>query len=233
MPAQATTGAAWKTFSASEVNLLRDALASERSLESLSNFDAAMTTRTSQRAIVAIMLSWLGIIGYLWARFGSVRWGLAAVICLIHDTLVVVGLVALCGFIAASPVGKALMIDPFKIDLAIIAAVLTVIGYSVNDTIVVFDRIRENRKKSVRVTPQILNRSINQTLGRTLLTSCTTLIVVVTMYIWGGDGVHGFSFTLLAGILFGTYSSIAIASPLLLGFKQAMVAKVTAAPTGK
>ena len=76
------------------------------------------------------------------------------------------------------------------------------------------------------VTPTLLNQSINQTLARTLLTSGTTLIVVVIMYIWGGDGIHGFSFTLLAGILFGTYSSVAIASPLLLGFKQAMVAKV-------
>ncbi len=223
----AGSDAAWKRFVARETELLTDALAARQSLESQTNFDAAMTGRTSAQALIAIGLSWLVIIGYLWWRFGSVRWGLAAVICLIHDTLVVVGLVALCGWAASTAVGKALMFDAFKIDMAVIAAVLTVIGYSVNDTIVVFDRIRENRKRSVTVTPTILNQSINQTLSRTLLTSGTTLIVVLIMYIWGGDGIHGFSFTLLAGILFGTYSSIAIASPLLLGFKQALVAKVT------
>jgi len=224
---------AWDDFTRAERDLLVDALNSERALESLANFDAAMTAKATQRAIIAIILSWLGIIGYLWLRFGSARWGLAAVLCLIHDTLIVVGLVGICGLVAHTAIGKALLIDSFKIDLAIIAAVLTVIGYSVNDTIVVFDRIRENRKKSVTLSPVILNRSINQTLARTLLTSCTTLIVVVVMYIWGGDGIHGFSFTLLAGVLFGTYSSIAIASPLLLGFKEALVAKATMPAKGK
>ncbi|MFW6153823.1 MAG: protein translocase subunit SecD [Planctomycetota bacterium] len=223
----AKNAAAWARFAAAEKDLLTDALGSTRSLESLTNFDAAMTGRASAQALIAIGLSWLVIIGYLWWRFGSVRWGLAAVLCLIHDTLIVVGLVALCGLVASTAVGEALMIGAFKVDMAVIAAVLTVIGYSVNDTIVVFDRIRENRKRSVKVTPTILNHSINQTLARTLLTSGTTLIVVLIMYIWGGDGIHGFSFTLLAGILFGTYSSIAVASPLLLGFKQALVAKVT------
>ncbi|NLF30333.1 MAG: protein translocase subunit SecD [Planctomycetes bacterium] len=220
--------AAWERFATDEKDLLAEALTSRSSLESQTNFDSAMTSRASAQALIAVGLSWLGIIGYLWWRFGSVRWGVAAVICLIHDTLVVVGLVALSAFLAATPLGRLLMIDGFKIDMAVIAAVLTVIGYSVNDTIVVFDRIRENRKRSVTVTPAILNQSINQTLARTLLTSFTTLIVVVIMYIWGGDGIHGFSFVLLAGVLFGTYSSVAIASPLLLGFKQALVGKVTA-----
>ena len=114
---------------------------------------------------------------------------------------------------------------PFKIDLAMIAAILTVIGYSVNDTIVVFDRIRENRGKLTTVSVPVINKSINQTLSRTLLTSGTTLIVVLIMYIWGGAGIKGFNFALLAGILFGTYSSIAVASPLLLGFKKAVFGK--------
>jgi len=119
--------------------------------------------------------------------------------------------------------------EAFKIDLPMVAAFLTVIGYSVNDTIVVFDRIRENRGKLTTISPGILNRSINQTLARTLLTSGTTLIVVIIMYVWGGQGIHAFSYALLAGVLFGTYSSIAIASPLLLGFKKALVTKVAAA----
>ena len=220
---------AWENFATSELSLLQDALGTKQSLESLTNFDAAMTARTSGLAIVAIILSWGVIILYVWFRFGSAQWGLAAVICLVHDTLVVLGLVAVCGWLSGTALGDALLIGAFKIDLAMIAALLTVIGYSVNDTIVVFDRIRENRGKLQSVTPQIINRSINQTLSRTLLTSCTTLIVVVVMYIWGGDGIHGFSFALLVGVLFGTYSSIAIASPLLMGFKQALTAKITTA----
>jgi SecD/SecF fusion protein len=104
-----------------------------------------------------------------------------------------------------------------------------VIGYSVNDTIVVFDRIRENRGRMTTLTPGVINASINQTLARTVLTSTTTLIVVVTMYVAGGAGIHPFSFALLAGVLFGTYSSVAVASPLLMGFKEAIVARTVPA----
>ncbi|HOF19338.1 MAG TPA: hypothetical protein PK082_10550, partial [Phycisphaerae bacterium] len=113
-----------------------------------------------------------------------------------------------------------------KMNVTMVAAFLTLVGYSVNDTIVVFDRIRENRGKLTTVTGQVINMSINQTLSRTLLTSFTTLLVVVIMYVWGGDGIRPFSFALLVGILFGTYSSIAVASPLLMGFKKALVHKV-------
>jgi len=97
-----------------------------------------------------------------------------------------------------------------------IAALLTIIGYSLNDTIVVFDRIRENRGKLSNLNPQIISNSINQTLSRTLLTSLTTFAVVLVMYIWGGAGLRGFTFAMLVGILVGTYSSIAIAAPILL-----------------
>ncbi len=228
---------AWAQFARQEADVLQDALQTERSLESLSNFDPAMTQVAQNQAIIAILLSWAGIIVYLWVRFGSARWGLAAVVCLIHDTIIVVGLVAASAWISSTFLGRALMIEPFKIDLAMIAAILTVIGYSVNDTIVVFDRIRENRGRLSAVSPSIINNSVNQTLSRTLLTSGTTLIVVLVMYIWGGAGIHGFSYALLMGILFGTYSSVAIASPLLLGLKEAVTAKVTAPtvtePAGK
>jgi SecD/SecF fusion protein len=192
-----------------------DALGSERSLESLANFDAAMTTKATQRAIIAIILSWLAIIGYLWLRFGSAQWGLAAVICLIHDTLIVVGLVGICGFVAATPLGEALMIDAFKIDLAIIAAVLTVIGYSVNDTIVVFDRIRENmvrvRDKSLR---ELINLSTSQMLSRTIVTSLTTLLSVSAFFILGTGVIQDIAFALGIGIVIGTVSSIFIAAPI-------------------
>ena len=99
---------------------------------------------------------------------------------------------------------------------------MTVVGYSVNDTIVVYDRIRENRGKLKTITADIVNDSFNQTLSRTVLTSFTTLLVMVIMYVFGGEGVHGFSFVMMIGTVVGTYSSIAIASPLLLGWRGAL-----------
>jgi preprotein translocase subunit SecD len=98
----------------------------------------------------------------------------------------------------------------------LIAAFLTVLGYSINDTIVIFDRIRENRGKLTSLSANVINNSINQTLSRTVLTSGTTLMVVLVMYLFGGAGIHGFNYVLLAGILVGTYSSVAIAAPLLM-----------------
>ena len=211
----------WPSAADQQRQIVDEALQREEAIVAI-NFDPAIAGLASQRAIIAIVLSWVAIVLYLWLRFGSIQWGLAAVICLIHDTVIVTGLVAASGWIYESAFGQALGIEWFKIDLAMIAAILTVIGYSVNDTIVVFDRIRENRGKLTTVSALVINRSINQTLSRTLLTSSTTLIVVVIMYVWGGQGIKGFTFALLAGILFGTYSSVAIAAPLLMGFKKAM-----------
>jgi SecD/SecF fusion protein len=212
---------AWQGFSEDEMKLLGASLERSEAMVA-TNFDAAIAGDKAQLAIVAVILSWLAIVLYLWFRFGSAQWGLAAVICLVHDVIIVVGLVALSNTF----LGQWLGLSAFKIDLAMIAAILTVIGYSVNDSIVVFDRIRENRGKLATVSPQVINSSINQTLSRTLLTSGTTFIVVLIMYVWGGAGIHGFSYALLAGVIFGTYSSIAVASPLLLGFKKALVSKV-------
>ncbi len=180
----------------------------------------------ARNAIMAVVLSWLAMIIYLWLRFGSAQWGLAAVLCLVHDVIIVVGLVAASGW-AYQYLGF-LGIRSFKVDLAMVAAILTVVGYSVNDTIVVFDRIRENRGKLTTISGNVINESINQTLPRTLLTSFTTFLVVIIMYVAGGEGIRAFSFALLMGVVFGTYSSIAIASPLLLGFKRAVIAKVAA-----
>ena len=223
--------AQWDQFADREVEVLSQAMAREASTESVAQFDSAVAARAAGKAGIAFILSWAAIIAYLWLRFSSLRWGLAAVICLIHDVLIAVGMVALTAYVAGSPLGRALLIDmPFKIDMAVVAAFLTVIGYSVNDTIVVFDRIRENRGRLSTVDESTINRSINQTLSRTLLTTATTLIAVVTMYIAGGPGIRAFTFALLVGIIVGTYSSIAVASPLLLGFKHALIGKV--APAG-
>jgi len=170
--------------------------------------------KTQVQALVAIFASLLGIIAYVWIRFQNVAFGLAAVIALIHDVLIVLGAIAISHWIAGA-LGF-LGIVEFKISLEIIAALLTVIGYSLNDTIVVFDRIREVRGKRTEITADIVNASISQTLSRTILTSVTTFIVVFILYCFGGEAIHGFAFALVIGVLVGTYSSIFIASPALL-----------------
>ncbi|QDU55254.1 protein translocase subunit SecD [Aeoliella mucimassa] len=170
------------------------------------------------QAIYAIGVSLLGIVGYIWLRFQKISYGLAAVAALVHDVLVTLGLIALSAFVVNNvpPLATALQLDAFQISLSIVAAFLTIIGYSLNDTIVVFDRIREVRGKSPHLTADMINTSVNQTLSRTLLTSLTTFIVVAILYFFGGDGIHGFAFSLVVGVIVGTYSSIFIASPVLL-----------------
>ncbi len=166
------------------------------------------------RAFGALFASILCIIGYIWFRFQRVIYGFAAVAALIHDVLITLGAIAVSYWLADA-LGF-LLIDPFKISLTVVAAILTIIGYSLNDTIVVFDRIRETKGKAAKLTADMINSSINQTLSRTLLTSITTLIVVVLLYCFGGEGIHAFAFALVVGVVVGTYSSIFIASPILL-----------------
>jgi SecD/SecF fusion protein len=135
---------------------------------------------------------------------------------LVHDVILTLGALALAGFVASSVFfGDTLMIEAFQIDLGVIAALLTVIGYSLNDTIVILDRIRENRGKRPLPTMEIVNNSINQTISRTVLTSVTTLIAVIIIYAAGGSGIRPFAFCLIVGIIVGTYSSVGIAAPLV------------------
>jgi SecD/SecF fusion protein len=185
------------------LNTLAAELPNDASLafERLENFGAAVARDTQLVAVMAIVASWLVIIAYLWLRFKSLAFGLAAVIALVHDVLVALGAVAL---------------SPYKIDLPMIAAFLTLIGFSVNDTIVIFDRIRELKGKTPYVTEGLVNAALNQTLARTILTSLTAFLVVVIMYLFGGEGLRGFSFCLVVGFLSGTYSTIYIASPVLV-----------------
>ena len=166
------------------------------------------------RALGALFASLLCIIGYIWFRFQRVIYGLAAVAALLHDVLITLGAIAVSYWLA--DVLGFLLIDPFKISLTVVAALLTIIGYSLNDTIVVFDRIRETKGKAPNLTGEMVNTSINQTLSRTLLTSVTTFIVVVLLYAFGGEGIHTFAFALVIGVLVGTYSSVFVASPILL-----------------
>jgi preprotein translocase subunit SecF len=164
-----------------------------------------------KQALLATLYSLLGMLVYLWFRFQLI-YGVAAVVACFHDTLITVGAFALAdsfGF------------KGLEISLTVIAAILTLVGYSMNDTIVVFDRIRENLRLSRReALPDLVNRSINQTLSRTVLTSGLTFLTVLSLFIFGGQVLRGFSFALVIGILIGTYSSIAIAAPMLVAWQE-------------
>lgn len=191
--------------------------------ERLETFDGTLASETRTRALYAIVASWMAILLYLWFRFGNWTFGAAAVICLIHDLCFTLGVIALCHFIHDTTIGQLLGLKDFKIDLPAVAALLTLVGYSVNDTIVVFDRIKEVRGKNPVLTAQTINDSVNQTLSRTILASMTTFLVVIVLYIFGGEGVHLFAFVMVIGVIIGTLSSIYVASPLLLIFGEGRV----------
>ncbi len=173
---------------------------------------------TEKQAILAVLVSMACIVIYIWIRFQNVVFGLGAVVALIHDVIIPVGIMAWCYYLSRIPLFEHYLgIQPFQISLPVMAAILTLMGYSLNDTIVVFDRIREVRGKSPDITAETVNVSINQTLSRTVLTSFTVFLVVLILYIWGGEGVHAFAFAMLIGVVTGTYSSIYIAAPILVG----------------
>ncbi|RLS29821.1 MAG: protein translocase subunit SecD [Planctomycetota bacterium] len=169
---------------------------------------------TKVTAVYALLASLLMIVLYVWLRFQNVAFGLAAVVALIHDVLVAVACLAMSHFVAPW-MGWAL-IDDFKISLDVVAALLTIIGFSINDTIVIFDRLREIRGKSQFVTSEMVDKAVNQTLSRTILTSGTAFLATLILFLFGGSGIHAFAFTMLVGIITGTYSTIYIASPIVL-----------------
>ncbi len=153
-----------------------------------------------QKGILSLVYAMIGILIYISWRF-ELRFAIGAIIALMHDVLITLGVFSLTGR---------------EIDLPIIAAFLAIIGYSLNDTIIVYDRIRENYgKHKKKGFNEVVNRSINETLSRTILTSGTTLMVVLALFVFGGGVIHNFAFALLVGILVGTYSSIFVASPVL------------------
>lgn len=156
-------------------------------------------------ALGAVFGSLLGMLVYIWIRF-QLQWGFAAVLALAHDVILTVGLFAVSGR---------------DLTLAVVAAFLALVGYSVNDTVVVFDRIRENLRLGVGTSfEDTINRSINQTLSRTIITSGSTFVVVLGLLLFGGGGLRDFSFVMTIGVLVGTYSSIFIASPLLVRMRR-------------
>ena len=154
--------------------------------------------------LIAIVLSLSAMLIYIWIRF-EWQFSLGAIIALIHDVIITIGFFSIL---------------EFEINLSIVAAVLTIVGYSMNDTVVIFDRVRENLKKySSKTINEISNLSINETLSRTIITSSTTLLALLSIFFFGGKILHGFSFAMILGVIFGTYSSIFIANPILIKLK--------------
>jgi len=154
-----------------------------------------------QTAVIAVVLAIGAVLFYIWLRF-EWQFSVGAVAALVHDVVLTIGVFSLL---------------QIKFDLAIIAALLTIVGYSLNDTVVVFDRVRENlRKYKTKVLKDVLNQSINETLSRTVMTSMTTLIALISLFVLGGDVIHGFVFAMIWGVVVGTYSSVFVASAILL-----------------
>src|SRR5262249_36563083 len=153
-----------------------------------------------KKALLAVIWSSVGMLLYVAFRFRSLPFGVGAVVAIVHDTLITVGLLALFGR---------------EFNLVVVAALLTLVGYSMNDTVVVYDRVRENPKTTKKEPLEaIINRSINQTLSRTILTAGATMLVVLALFFLGGEVLHTFALTLIIGIVIGTYSSIYVAAPI-------------------
>ena len=200
-----TNEAALDTGREQIVGALRNHYANPFTVRNVQVVGPTVGRQLEKQAALATLYSMLGMLVYLWFRFQLI-YGIAAVVACFHDTLITIGAFALTNQ---------------EISLTVIAAILTLVGYSMNDTIVVFDRIRENLQTSRREPlSAVVNRSINQTLSRTVLTSGLTFLTVLSLYIFGGEVLRGFSFALVIGILIGTYSSIAVAAPMLVAYQD-------------
>ena len=168
------------------------------------NVGPKVSAELLQSGIIAISLSLAAMLFYIWVRF-EWQFSIGSIIALFHDVIITLGIFSILSL---------------EINLSIIAAVLTIVGYSMNDTVVIYDRIRENLGKYHKLNiSEIANLSINETLARTIITSVTTLLALVSIFILGGEILRGFSFAMILGVLIGTYSSIFVASPILKTFK--------------
>ena len=192
---------------------MKESIDKELLFPAASTVGSAVASNMCWQGAVAMFVSLIGIVLYIWLRFQRLSFGISSTTGLIHNIAIALALVTLSTW-TASFLGF-LLIDDFKISLTLLAAFLTLIGYSLNDTIVVFDRIRENRGKGQPLSREIINKSLNDTLARTVMTSVTTFIVSLALYIFGGESIHGFAFVMTVGIVVGTYSTIFVATPML------------------
>jgi len=202
--------------------MVQTALAQTTTLSNVESFSPQIARTFQAQAIIAVLLSSILVIIYVWVRFGSLSYSMAAILTTLHDCLVAVGAIALAQILCKMMPGPsaALGILPFKLDLNLVAAVLTILGFSLNDTIIVMDRIREVKGKLAHASKAIINESINKTISRTIITSGTTFFAVIVLYCFGGEAVRGFSYAMLIGVFVGTYSSIAVAAPLVWSEKH-------------
>ena len=175
-------------------------LGSQINFRRVENVGPKVSNELLRDGLLAISLSLAAMLFYIWIRF-EWQFSLGAILALVHDVIITLGIFSLL---------------TYEINLSIVAAVLTIVGYSMNDTVVIFDRIRENLKKYSKIsTSDICDTSINETLSRTLITSVTTLLALLSIYIFGGEILKGFSFAMIIGVIVGTYSSIFVAAPIL------------------
>ena len=183
---------------------LSENLKTEINFRRVENVGPKVSSELLQSGIIAISLSLAAMLFYIWIRF-EWQFSIGSIIALFHDVVITLGIFSVLSL---------------EINLSIIAAVLTIVGYSMNDTVVIYDRIRENLNKYTRLSiSEIANLSINDTLARTIITSVTTLLALLSIFILGGEILRGFSFAMILGVLIGTYSSIFVASPMLKFFK--------------
>jgi preprotein translocase subunit SecF len=180
---------------------LSDNLSGTFNFRRVENVGPKVSSELLKSGIIAIVLSLAAMLFYIWIRF-EWQFSLGAILALFHDVIVTLGLFSLFGL---------------EINLSIVAAVLTIVGYSMNDTVVIYDRVRENLKKFSEIKIfELTNISINETLSRTIITSVTTLLALISIYLFGGEVLKGFSLAMIMGVIFGTYSSIYIANPILV-----------------
>ena len=228
-PANANALNQWRaSLAAPGWQIVKDAVNNPPQLKGVTSFNAQVASEAEWNTVMAMFFSILGIMAYIWFRFGNLRFGTGAVVACVHDAAFVVAAIGFSFYLGqVGSIEEFLLIHPFRVDLTLVAAVLTVVGYSLNDTVVIFDRVRENRGKYGVLSRKTINDSINQTFSRTLLTGGTSIGILLIMYLLGGEGIHGFTFVMLLGIIVGTYSSIAVASPLLLLGNKAKVPATT------
>jgi len=180
---------------------LSDAIGSSFNFRRVENVGPKVSSELLKSGIIAIALSLAAMLFYIWVRF-EWQFSLGAILALFHDVIITLGFFSLLNL---------------EINLSIVAAVLTIVGYSMNDTVVIYDRVRENLRKfsDIKIF-ELTNISINETLSRTIITSLTTLLALVSIYLFGGEILKGFSLAMIMGVVFGTYSSIYIANPILV-----------------
>ncbi len=193
-----------KKFISQLKNKISNKIGSEVNFRRVESVGPKVSSELLKQGITAIALSLAAMLFYIWIRF-EWQFSLGSIIALFHDVIITLGLFAILSF---------------EVNLSIVAAVLTIVGYSMNDTVVIYDRIRENLLKYSKInTNEIANISVNETLSRTIITSLTTLLALGSIFILGGEILRGFSFAMILGVLIGTYSSIFVASPVLNYFK--------------